>query len=664
MTKAAASPILHLIRRVVEDERVKVLPDQELLRRFSTERDEAAFAALLRRHGSMVLDICRNLLANEDDAEDAFQATFLVLAQRAWAIRKKSSVGSWLHGVAYRTALKAQAEFARRQKHEARAPGQPPAAPCHDLTWREVQQALHAELNRLSERYRAPLVLCYLEGKAQDEAALLLGVSRATVKKRLESGRAVLRVRLVRRGLGPAAVLAVAAWPAASVSAAVSSILVDSTVKAATSVAAGGFATSVVSATVAALTQGVLRTMFLSQLKATTAALVIGGLLLSGLLVAALSGAPQSLLAQQPAAEKKDKPADKGAPAKTADRLKVRMTFEGHGTGVYALAFSPDGKLLASGSDDGSIKIWNTTTGKEVKTLAAHQEVVSLSFSPDGKSLASTSHSFKFPNTTEPAAVRLWDVASWEEKVKLEDSDGKFRRPTFSPDGKVLAASVGWKDEFPEDRVILWDTSTGKQLGTLKDEKGRNLRAMVFSPDGKTLLLGSRCQPGDDAIRVWSWAEQKPNGGLKIDGECSDLRFTRDGKTLVTVNEHGEITFWDYESWHARKTVKAGTAPGWAGRPRGLALSPDEKLVALGYATMAKAGKYAGKVDLRDTESGELVATLALDTVVANVAFSPRGGMLAAGCLKDAQEERNRRAVWLQGKEGVVRIWDLQDPKK
>src|SRR5262249_55554990 len=133
MTKSAASPILHLIRRAVEDQRLKELPDQELLRRFSSARDEAAFSTLLRRHGQMVLDICRSMLANAEDAEDAFQATFLVLAQRAGAIRKKSSVGSWLHGVAYRTALKARAEFAKRQKHEAHGSGATAAAPADDL---------------------------------------------------------------------------------------------------------------------------------------------------------------------------------------------------------------------------------------------------------------------------------------------------------------------------------------------------------------------------------------------------------------------------------------------------------------------------------------------------------------------------------------------------
>src|SRR5712691_6686657 len=186
MIKTTTSPILQLIRRTVEDQRANHATDQELLCRFRSERDEAAFHTLLCRHGSMVLDVCRNVLGNEADAEDAFQATFLILARKAGAIRNQASVGSWLHGVAYRTALKARAGTAKRQKHECRAPSQPSAGAADDLTWREVQQVLHAELNKVAEVYRTPLVLCYLEGKTQVEAAKALGVSAATVNKRLE----------------------------------------------------------------------------------------------------------------------------------------------------------------------------------------------------------------------------------------------------------------------------------------------------------------------------------------------------------------------------------------------------------------------------------------------------------------------------------------------
>src|SRR6516164_11593273 len=122
MAQTMSIPILHLIRRFVEDESARQLSDHRLLQQFSDHRDEAAFGTLLRRHGPMVLDVCRAVLSNEADAEDAFQATFLVLARKAASIRKTSSVGSWLYGVAHRTALKARAQSAARQKNEARAP--------------------------------------------------------------------------------------------------------------------------------------------------------------------------------------------------------------------------------------------------------------------------------------------------------------------------------------------------------------------------------------------------------------------------------------------------------------------------------------------------------------------------------------------------------------
>src|SRR5262249_53961785 len=193
-------------RRVVEDQGVRQLSDQDLLRRFSDQQDEAAFHTLLRRHGPMVLDVCRGLLGSEADAEDVFQATFLTLTRKAASIRNMAAVGTWLHGVACRTALKARAQSATRRKNEARVPARQASEP-DELTWREVRQVLHEELAALSERYRAPLVACYLEGQTQGEAAAQLGLAKSTLKERLESGRSLLRARLVRRGLGPAAVL-------------------------------------------------------------------------------------------------------------------------------------------------------------------------------------------------------------------------------------------------------------------------------------------------------------------------------------------------------------------------------------------------------------------------------------------------------------------------
>jgi cytochrome c peroxidase len=280
MAKAVSNPILHFIRRVALDEKVRHLSDRVLLQQFRERRDEAAFGTLLHRHGPMVLGVCRSVLRSEADAEDAFQATFLILTRKAASIRKTTSVASWLHGVAHRTALKARAQSATREKNEARAPDRPVANP-DDLAWREVQQVVHEEVTGLSERYRGPLVACYLEGKTQAEAAAHLGLAVSTLKERMERGRSLLRARLVRRGLGPAAILAAAAWPAAA-SASVSVTLASSTVKAATLLVGGQTIVTAASASVAALTEGVLKSMLLTNVKFAALVLVGTALLAAG----------------------------------------------------------------------------------------------------------------------------------------------------------------------------------------------------------------------------------------------------------------------------------------------------------------------------------------------------------------------------------------------
>jgi RNA polymerase sigma factor (sigma-70 family) len=327
VVKATASPILQLIRRSVEDVRVRELPDQDLLQQFHAQQDQAAFHALLRRHGPMVLDVCRGVVGNEADAEDAFQATFLILARKADSIRKTAALASWLHGVAYRTAHKARAQSAARQKHEARAPTRQPAEP-EDLSWREVRQAVHEELDRLPERYRAPLVLCYLEGLTQEAAAVRLKLAKSTLRERLERGRALLRTRLVRRGLGPAAVLVTAAWPAVNASAYLPLSMVSSTVKAASLLAAGQpAAAALISAKAAALTEGVLKTMLLNKLKiAVVAVLVIGTL---GMYISAQTR--RTLAAEPPPAASKSVPhiQDDGNIKETVLALEKRI-WEAH----------------------------------------------------------------------------------------------------------------------------------------------------------------------------------------------------------------------------------------------------------------------------------------------------------------------------------------------
>jgi RNA polymerase sigma factor (sigma-70 family) len=373
MPKAKPSMIRQFLHRVAEDQRGQELSDQELLERFTTHRDEAAFDMLLRRHGPMVLGTCRAFLPSEADAEDAFQATFLVLARKAMAIQRSASLASWLHGVAYRTARKAQAELARRQKHERRA-SHSEVAPPEDWTWREVQQALHEELCGMSECYQAPLTLCYLQGMTQDEAAVHLGIARSTLKVRLERGRQLLRARLVRRGLGPAAILLASAWPVSGMAGLPSSAVV-STINAVLRVAAGEPIAGLVSAQVAAWTERALRAMLLTKQKTVLTAmtlLALVGLGLGGLAYSTRAeerGEQEELLARAPVAPSAEQVAAAALQA-VGGRIITDRTLPGAPVvGVYLLshqvtdgdlkylkAFSHLKVLILPGITDTSIK--------------------------------------------------------------------------------------------------------------------------------------------------------------------------------------------------------------------------------------------------------------------------------------------------------------------
>jgi RNA polymerase sigma factor (sigma-70 family) len=182
------------------------LPDQELLNRFlalDEPEAEEAFQALVRRHGPMVLGVCRYILGQVHDAEDAFQATFLVLARKAGSIRDRQVLGRWLHRVAYRIAVGSKTDSDSRRAHERRAAERSavPPGPEHDPTRSVLRLVLHEEVDRLPATYRSAVVLCYLEGRTNGEAAALLDWPVGTVKRRLSRARELLRSRLTRRGL-------------------------------------------------------------------------------------------------------------------------------------------------------------------------------------------------------------------------------------------------------------------------------------------------------------------------------------------------------------------------------------------------------------------------------------------------------------------------------
>jgi RNA polymerase sigma factor (sigma-70 family) len=260
------------------------LADGELLERFASRRDaaaEAAFAALVERHGPMVLRVCRDVLRNEHDAADAFQATFLVLVRRAGSIRKGDSVASWLYGVALRVASVARSSASRRRLHERKAAAMEArldgGRPRDDL-----EAVLHEEVGRLPEKYRAAVVLCYWQGLTHEQAAEQLSWPVGTVRSRLAWARGRLRSRLIRRGLAPSVALSAAASSAEAAPMSVPAVLVKSTAHAASRLATGQAAAGVVSATAAVMTEGVIRTMMLAKWKTIAAAALAVGITTTG----------------------------------------------------------------------------------------------------------------------------------------------------------------------------------------------------------------------------------------------------------------------------------------------------------------------------------------------------------------------------------------------
>jgi RNA polymerase sigma factor (sigma-70 family) len=247
------------------------LSDGQLLTRFLDGRDEAAFAALVRRHGPMVLGVCRRVLGHVHDAEDAFQATFLVLARKAASVVRREAVGSWLYRVAYRTALEARASIARRRalERQVETMPDPEAVPAEPQDWRPL---LDRELELLPQKYLAPIVLCDLEGKTRRQVARQLGLSEGTLSSYLTRGRRLLAKRLSRRGLSLSGGALAAALVEEAASAAVPAPWVISTVRAATLVAAGRAA---VATPAAVLMNEVLKAMLMTKLKLAAAGVMV-----------------------------------------------------------------------------------------------------------------------------------------------------------------------------------------------------------------------------------------------------------------------------------------------------------------------------------------------------------------------------------------------------
>jgi RNA polymerase sigma factor (sigma-70 family) len=336
MATARTDAVTRLFRRAVLRQDAAEWTDGHLLASFIRRQDGAAFAALVRRHGPMVLGVCRRILRHHHDAEDAFQATFLVLARKASSVQPRERLANWLHGVALRTALKAKAMTAKRRGRERQVAEMPEPEAARPDQWRDLQPLLDQELHGLPEHYRLPILRCDLGGQAIKEAARQLGWPQGTLAGRLARGRRLLARRLASRGvvLSAGSLAAVVSQHAAS--AAVPAPLMGSTVTAAVAIAAGpATAAGAVPARVAILTDGVLNAMVLSKLKTATA-----GLLLIALLCGTAGAVYKTQAAEQP---KEDQTARTTTAGSTAEAGKEKhQTPKKNLEGVWAVVSVED----------------------------------------------------------------------------------------------------------------------------------------------------------------------------------------------------------------------------------------------------------------------------------------------------------------------------------
>jgi RNA polymerase sigma factor (sigma-70 family) len=703
MARPEPRTLLRHIRHLAGPCATAELSDRDLLERFAGRRDEAAFAALVQRRGPLVLQVCRRLLRQEQDAEDVFQATFLVLAKKAGAIRWRDSIAPWLYGVAYRLALKARAEAVRRRQQERQAAKERTAATADDLSWREAAAILEEELGRLPERYRAPLLLCCWEGKARDEAARLLGWTVGAVKGRLERGRELLRRRLMRRGVA----LSVALTAVALAQSSVPPALADATVRTALGAAA------TVPPTVAGLADAALKALAAAKVKALGVLLAvvffaagagvwthqafIGRPLQEAAdnlppapaegadedepLAAAPPAPPERAAEEKPPEEKPPAPlpwpredrAGDPLPAGVAERFGTMRFRQAYA--IQLTAFSPDGKTLATAGGP-HVYLWDAATGKELHRF--EWQATSLTFSPGGEMLAVWGYS-KAP--ARQPGLRVWNTKGGALLKEVTAGNGP-RKPnllSFSTDGSRLWAfgpgqaavwEIGKRDSFVTSRFVDVPTAVvtggkppkhlflalsrrGGIAGIDDDGKGDVLLTLdpgteftsLAATDG--ILVGGTAK-GDIHVREVIGGKAKamgdwhsPGGGTLLALAVAD---SKDGPRVSSVSAHQrgvEVRVWDPKTPKELSFVKLDGAP--AHRPGDDAikaiLSPDGKRVAVVEA----AGQC---VRLWDTGTGkELSTSPGHDGPVRQVAFLPNGKTAASF-----------------GADGVLWLWPISSP--
>ncbi len=531
---------------------IEGLTDAELVNRFAALEgavSEYAFTALVQRHGPMVLRVCQAHLRDGHSAHDAFQATFMILMRKAHSLQVRDTLAPWLHEVAYRVSSSAQASQARRTRHERRAA---------EMAERQITEKapddaaplLHKEVSLLPERYRRPVILCYLEGLSGEQAAVQLGIPVGTVRSRLARGRERLRSRLVRHGVVLSAPLLGASLVSGGPPTTLPIGLAETTIQTAMLAANGGE----VPATVEAMVQeeGNVPRPSIRKLKAA-----IGGLLILGVILASAAAwffPPRRVAPTSPRVRVAAK-----APVRSASRAAPAAP-------VWNIALSPGGKRLLAGvqGENGQpheLILWDLASRQEIFRVVEPRASRSVAFSPDGQIIATGGFG--------PVA-RLFDAATGGVLLPLRGHSSGINTVVFSPDGKTLATG-SW-----DETAKLWDVATGKARATLKGHTAP-IFGLAYSPDGKSVATGSR----DSTVRIWDSCCGAPMTTLiGHEGVVEFVTYSPDAKTLATASWDGTLRLWDVATGHelAKLDVPLEDTPC---KPQlAIAFSPDGKMLA------------------------------------------------------------------------------------
>ena len=642
------------------------ISDAVLLSRWRDQRDEAAFAALMARHGPMVLGLCRRLLGDVQEAEDVFQATFFVLARKAAKLRRPEALASFLYGIALRLARKARAAAARRPiapiHPNTPEPIDPRPRPLDVLSGRELLALLDAEIARLPEVYRLPLLLCLLQGRTVEEAARQLGWSVGSVRGRLARGRERLRQRLTRRGLdlsaGAVMLLAPARVPEKLLAASLRHL------------------SGPVPVAISALAAGMMPALKLKiiglVLILVTAVGLGAGLSLRDTPEPQTPSAPSP--AAPPPARAKDEPrrdrhGDPLPPGAVARLGTLRFRAPGE---IVALAFAPDGKSIAVASQGGLFLM--DPGGKRLKHLSVPNgfwgRQSPLLFSPDGKRLMwhgriQVGQRWKgIVSVWEPDGERkprhydaeqpMWIGWSREgeplavclEKDALclrELASGRSRRfeckdlpppqvyeyvvRACAPAGKTLAVAD------KQSRVHVWDTATGRPRCVLPFENA-SIRALALSPDGSILasLTYNQGAKSVGKVQLWDAGTGKTLHTLATDKTYTySIAFAPDGKTLATVGLSA-VRFWDAATGRER-----GRTQDKLNFPPLLAFSADSQ-------SLVTAEEHSNTIQIWDVATGHRKHEPAGHrNRPYGTAFAPDGRRVATG----------------GGLDGTIYVWDI-----